>query len=33
MKKIVKNILHFWYIYLLVIASVSIGAIYYCDFI
>ena len=33
MKKIVKNILHFWYIYLLVIVSVSIGAIYYCDFI
>ena len=33
MKKIVKNILHFWYIYLLVIASVSIGVIYYCDFI
>lgn len=33
MKKIFRNILHFWYVYVLLIAAASLGTIYYCDFI
>lgn len=33
MKKIVKNILHFWYVYLLLVVAATLSTIYYCDFI
>ena len=33
MKKVIKNVLHFWYVYVLLIAAATIGTIYYCDFI